>query len=154
MTLPPRAWIAEMSLPKDDLEIGWVVSPFQYAVHEPGASVCRKAMVRYLLPDAAASAAGLCPVQASKYGAETRAGMAPGRYGDGPAPAARAPPSLSATSPAARPVTVTQDNNARSTRRERGRLTDAPKDVEGRGWGRTTTIFGLDQLTVKVLYDS
>lgn len=55
-----------MSSPKVALPIGWVVWPFQYAVQEPAASVWRKAMVRYLLPDSAASAAGLSPVHASK----------------------------------------------------------------------------------------
>jgi hypothetical protein len=52
------------------VEIGWVVSPFQYAVHDPGASVWRKAIVRYLLPDSAATEAGLWPLQVSKYGAD------------------------------------------------------------------------------------
>ncbi len=59
MTFPPAAWIAAMSEPKLDGAIGVVVSPFQYAVQEPGAAVCRKAIVRYLLPDCAAVAAGL-----------------------------------------------------------------------------------------------
>lgn len=117
MTLPPRAWIVAMSLPKVDFAIGWAGRPFQYAEHEPAASVCRKAIVRYLFPDAAASAAGLSPVHASKYGAATRSGMGGTRC------VALAPPPPSPTSPADKAVTAAQDNDAR---RGPGRLIDAP----------------------------
>ena len=62
MTLPPAAWIAEMSLPKLAEEIGSLVSPFQYAVHEPACAVCRNASERYRAPDPSDSAAGPPPV--------------------------------------------------------------------------------------------
>ena len=52
MTLPPPAWMAAISAPKDEAAMGCVVSPFQYAVHEPGDAVCRKASARYRAPDA------------------------------------------------------------------------------------------------------
>ena len=41
-----------MSAPKDEAEMGCVASPFQYAVHEPGDAVWRKARARYRAPDA------------------------------------------------------------------------------------------------------
>ena len=41
-----------MSVPRDEAGMGCVVSPFQYAVHEPGAAVWRKARARYRAPDA------------------------------------------------------------------------------------------------------
>jgi len=111
MTLPPRAWIAAMSPPKADRDIGCADSPFQYAVHEPAVSVWRNAIVRYLLPDSAASAAGLSPVHVSKYGAATCAGM--GLAGCGAVGcAATAPPPPSAASPTDRTVTVAPDSNA------------------------------------------
>ncbi len=40
-----------MSVPKVAGEIGSLVSPFQYAVHEPACAVSRKASDRYLAPD-------------------------------------------------------------------------------------------------------
>ena len=46
-----------MSLPKLAGEIGWLVSPSQYAVHEPGWAVWRKARDRYRAPDCWDSAA-------------------------------------------------------------------------------------------------
>src|SRR5580698_2120513 len=60
MTVPPRAWMAAMSLPKlpaTVAEIGVDVSPFQSAVHEPDDAVCRKARDRYFAPDSADSCA-------------------------------------------------------------------------------------------------
>ena len=57
MTFPPFAWMAAMSAPKLACEIGWLVSPSQYAVHEPGWAVCRKASDRYRAPDCCDSAA-------------------------------------------------------------------------------------------------
>src|SRR4051812_31582143 len=173
MTLPPCAWIAAMSLPKAAWEIGCVESPFQYAVQEPVAAVWRNAIVRYLLPDSAASAAGLSPVHASKYGAATCAGMGLAVC-EGVCCAATAPPPPRAASPADRVVTVALDSNARSGRRGPGRLIDAPMVKTGRrgqrgdrtenvrrtgtrrgtlsDQGRTATIVGLDQYSVKVLY--
>jgi hypothetical protein len=62
------------SLPNVDDEIGMPVSPFQYAVQDPLVAAWRNAMVRYLDPDCWASAAGLSPVHASKYGANTCVG--------------------------------------------------------------------------------
>ena len=35
MTSPPRERMVEMSAPNTDDEIGWLVEPFQYGVHEP-----------------------------------------------------------------------------------------------------------------------
>ncbi|GGN64273.1 hypothetical protein GCM10011579_033510 [Streptomyces albiflavescens] len=67
--------------------------------------------MRYLLPDSAASVAGLSPVHASKYGAATWAGMGFAEY-EGVDGAASAPPPPRATSPADRVVTVMQDSNA------------------------------------------
>ena len=43
MTLPPAACSAEMSLPKFAEESGSLVSPSQYAVHEPVLGVCMNA---------------------------------------------------------------------------------------------------------------
>src|SRR5215510_12686296 len=74
------------------------------------------------------------------------------RWEAGAASAASAPPPPRATSAADRPVTVTQESNARSA--VRGRLIDAPTEAGGRGGGRAPPIFGLDQFTVKVLYSS
>src|SRR5215475_6379466 len=75
-TSPPPACIVAMSLPKLDDEIGMLVSPLQYMVHEPAlpAAPWRNARVRYLLPDCEASPDRLSPVQVSKYGAKTCAG--------------------------------------------------------------------------------
>ena len=56
--MPPAAWIAEMSLPKLAEETGALVSPFQYAVHEPACAVCRNASEGYRAPDSWESAAG------------------------------------------------------------------------------------------------
>ncbi len=57
MTLPPPAWMAAMSLPKLACEIGSLVLPSQYAVHDPGWSVWRKASDRKRAPDCPDSAA-------------------------------------------------------------------------------------------------
>src|ERR1700745_835231 len=65
-------------LPAAVAEIGVAVEPFQYAVHDPGWSVCRNARFRYLSPDArdcCASEPALVS-KASKYGANTCAGKA------------------------------------------------------------------------------
>jgi hypothetical protein len=43
--------MAAMSLPKLAGEIGWLVLPFQYAVHEPDWAVSRNASDRYRAPD-------------------------------------------------------------------------------------------------------
>src|SRR5690348_9795083 len=63
-------------LPAAVAEIGVAAEPFQYAVHDPGWSVCRKASVRYLAPDARDCCASepLLVSQASKYGANRWAG--------------------------------------------------------------------------------
>src|SRR2546426_1063154 len=74
ITSPPPARIVLMSLPKVELDTGRLESPFQTTVHEPLDAVCRKAIVRCLIPVCAASVAGLCPVQDSKQGANTRLG--------------------------------------------------------------------------------
>ncbi|CAM5529140.1 hypothetical protein STENM223S_01088 [Streptomyces tendae] len=58
--------MASTSAPKVDCATGIDVSPFQYGVQEPAVAVWRKARVRCLAPDCAASAAGLSPVHASK----------------------------------------------------------------------------------------
>src|SRR4051812_20739083 len=76
MTSPPPAWMVSMSAPKFAWVIGIELSPFQYGVHEPTEAVCRKAIVRYLLPEAAASPDRLSPLYASKYGAAMWAGRA------------------------------------------------------------------------------
>jgi hypothetical protein len=62
MALPPAAWSCEMSLPKVDEASGSLVSPFQYAVHEPALAVWMKAKVRYLAPDSWDSVTGLSPL--------------------------------------------------------------------------------------------
>src|SRR5450755_1565886 len=99
MTLPPLAWIAAMSLPNVATETGWLVSPFQYAVHEPALAVCRNAKVRYLAPDCWDRVAGLSPLYASKYGAKTCAGKTAGRSCAGRAVAACAVPAPVAAKP-------------------------------------------------------
>src|SRR3954447_10655263 len=75
ITSPPRERIALMSLPNDDAAIGRPVSPFQYAVHDPALGVWTKAMVRNRLPDCCDNPFRLSPLYASKYGANTCAGM-------------------------------------------------------------------------------
>lgn len=51
-----------MSLPKLEQETASLVSPFQYAVHEPGWAVSRNASDRYLAPDSCDKVAGPAPV--------------------------------------------------------------------------------------------
>jgi hypothetical protein len=65
--------MAEMSRPKLEEEMGSLVSPFQYAVHEPAWAVSMNANVRYLAPDSRARAAGLPSLVSyvSNYGAKT-----------------------------------------------------------------------------------
>src|SRR4051794_10900060 len=75
MTSPPELRIAVMSEPKVPAEIGIEVSPLKYTVHEPRLAVCTKARVRNLLPDCVDSPDRLSPLYASKYGANTWAGM-------------------------------------------------------------------------------
>src|SRR6266545_6591200 len=74
MTSPPLDRIVLMSAPNVDDAIGMLVSPFHSRVQDPREAVCRNAIVRCLAPDCWDSAAGLCPVQDSKYGAKRRAG--------------------------------------------------------------------------------
>src|SRR5579871_1805832 len=118
MTLPPDAWIAAMSAPKLAAEIGVLVSPSQYAVHEPACAVCRKARERNLDPDWRASAAGPAAVSyISKYGAKTWCGRGrePGRV-PALAPAAVNPSVTTAADAASRMV------NERAFRLIRGSL--------------------------------
>src|SRR5262249_3537491 len=91
ITSPPPARIVLMSLPKVELDTGMLESPFQTTVHEPLDAVCRKAIVRCLVPDCAASVAGLCPVQDSKQGANTRLGTASAATGAALAPTTATP---------------------------------------------------------------
>ena len=51
-----------------------LVSPFQYAVHEPAVAVCMNASVRYLAPDSWDSVAGLPPLLGLEVGSEHVAG--------------------------------------------------------------------------------
>src|SRR5206468_12287914 len=74
MTSPPADRIVAMSAPNVDVETGMPASPFHNGVHEPRLAVCRNAMVRYRAPDCWDRVAGLSPVHASKYGANTCAG--------------------------------------------------------------------------------
>src|SRR4051812_10020504 len=74
MASPPAACRVSMSPPKFAWLIGMPLSPFQYGVQEPAEAVWMNAMVRYLLPEAEASADRLSPLYASKYGADTWAG--------------------------------------------------------------------------------
>jgi hypothetical protein len=60
--LPPSDWMVAMSLPKLAAVGGVLVSPFQYAVHEPELAVWMNANVRYLAPDSCDSVTGLSPL--------------------------------------------------------------------------------------------
>src|SRR3954452_10487654 len=101
MTSPPRARMAAMSLPNRELAMGMPVSPFQYTVHEPRVAVCTNAIVRYLLPDCWDRPLRLSPLYASKYGANTCAGMAVAAWADG-VTARNTPVAVSATAAAPR----------------------------------------------------
>ncbi len=114
MTSPPFAWMVSTSAPKVDCAIGIDVSPFQYGVQEPAVAVWRKAIVRCLAPDWADSAAGLSPVQASKYGAKTRSGSGV---------AASAAPVPERARPTAATVVAAA---VRAARKERMRLMSVP----------------------------
>src|SRR5258706_13435950 len=99
MTSPPRPRMAAMSLPKVELAIGMPLSPFQYTVHEPRLAVWMNAIVRYLSPDCWDRPLRLSPLYASKYGANTWAGMAAAAWADG-VTARNTPAAVSATAAA------------------------------------------------------